>query len=62
MPDRPFRFRARGTKLQPMSTPRSAPVIVVLACVLATIALTLLFVAVPELSDGAGNGLLWLAT
>ena len=45
-----------------MSTPRSAPVILVLVCVLATIALTLLFVAVPELSDGAGNGLFWLAT
>jgi hypothetical protein len=45
-----------------MSPPRSAPVILVLVCVLATIALTLLFVAVPELSDGAGNGKLWLAT
>jgi hypothetical protein len=62
MPDRPFPFRALGAKLQPMSPPRSAPAILVLVCVLATIALTLLFVAVPELSDGAGNGKLWLAT
>jgi hypothetical protein len=44
-----------------MSTPRSAPAILVLACVLATIALTLLFAAVPELSDDAGHDLLWLA-
>jgi hypothetical protein len=67
MPDRPFTFRPRASKLQAMSTPeqreRSAPVILVLACVLATVALTLLFVAVPELADDSGgNGLFWLGT
>jgi hypothetical protein len=39
----------------------TAPVIVLLACVLATVALTLLFAMVPELADGAGGSLLWLA-
>ena len=41
---------------------RRAALIVVIACVLATAALTLLFAVVPELSDdAAGNALFWLA-
>ena len=49
-----------------MSSPeqreRRTAVILVLACVLATLALTLLFVAVPELADDTGgSGLFWLA-
>jgi hypothetical protein len=59
MPDRPFPFRARGSKLQPMSTPDRTLVILVLVTVLATVALTLLFVAFPELADGKAP--FWLA-
>jgi len=48
-----------------MSNPQQrrlpAPVIVLLGCVLATVALALLFAMVPELADGAGSSLLWLA-
>jgi hypothetical protein len=66
MPDRPFPFRRRGSKLQRMSDTDqrklAAPVIVLLACLLALAALTVLFAAVPELAgDGGGNLLSWLA-
>jgi hypothetical protein len=65
MPHRPFPFRRAARKLQAMSNPEqrrlTAPVILVLASLLATAALTLLFAVVPELADEAGGNLLfWL--
>ena len=39
----------------------TAPIIALLACLLATAALTLLFAIAPELGDAAGSALPWLA-
>ena len=66
MPDRPFPFRPHDPKLQAMSDPDQrklpAPVVLVLACLLATAALTLLFAVVPGLADDGGSTVLsWLA-
>jgi hypothetical protein len=66
MPDRPFPFRRRAPKLHAMSNPEqrrlTAPIIVLLACLVATAALTLLFAIAPELANEAGSSLPWLAS
>jgi hypothetical protein len=71
MPDRPFPFRARGAKLPGMRTqtgiattdaPRNTwrlPLAMAIACMVVTAALTILYLAVPELDSSDGQ-LLWL--
>ena len=67
MPDRPFPFEPRGPKLRGMrAVPRprrwNAPAVLVLLCIVSTIALTALFVVAPGLTaDIESNSLFRLA-